>query len=398
VADCPCKDNELRCTGTAVEVCKAAVWSKQKDCTLGCAAAACVQVTGVALGGVSSHALLSDGTVRSWGGNASGVLGLGASGGQNAKPTRVDSLADVVELVAHGTRDASAQRAGHACVRLADGSARCWGHNEAGQCGTTPGTQGVATPSLVALPDKTAEIAVGGQHSCARLVNGEVWCWGDGSHGQLGQGAATSSAAAVKVDGIGPVKRLALEKSRSCALLTSGSVVCWGFRGGPVEAAGDDALKPETLEGPVEATELRAGSYFGCAQVPAGLACWGSNEAKQLGGVAATFEASAKPLVGLNDVVSFALGERHGCAAQSSGIAKCWGSNDSGQLGKSPGDSVAVPDTVPKITNAIQIAAGVSHSCAVEGPETITCWGQNDLGQLGTGASSPQEGASAVVW
>jgi alpha-tubulin suppressor-like RCC1 family protein len=160
----------------------------------------------------------------------------------------------------------------------------------------------------------------------------------------------------------------------------------------------DNALLPETIGSVMEGSELRGGGYFACAKVATGLSCWGSNEHKQLGNLASSFEDGGTMLMGLSDVVSFGLGERHGCAAQSSGVVKCWGSNESGQLGKAPGGDVAIPDTVPKVTNALQVAAGVSHSCAIEGPEKVTCWGQNDAGQLGTGQVSAQEGASSVVW
>jgi hypothetical protein len=47
-----------------------------------------------------------------------------------------------------------------------------------------------ATPVVVATP---AKVTRGDDATCARLVDGTVACWGNGSSGALGRGDTTSS-------------------------------------------------------------------------------------------------------------------------------------------------------------------------------------------------------------
>ena len=71
----------------------------------------------MALGG-SSYALLSDGTVRSWGGNNSGELGDGTTTGR-LTPVSVVGLAGPVTALTAGQNDA--------CALLNSGAVQCWG-------------------------------------------------------------------------------------------------------------------------------------------------------------------------------------------------------------------------------------------------------------------------------
>lgn len=85
----------------------------------------------IAVGGVSSFALLADGTVRSWGGNENGELGHGnaANIGDNEQPSSVPVInvgGTVVAIEAGLT---------HVCALLDDGAVRCWGSAFSGRLG-----------------------------------------------------------------------------------------------------------------------------------------------------------------------------------------------------------------------------------------------------------------------
>jgi len=84
------------------------------------------------------------------------------------------------------------------------------------------------SPTAVAGLSDVAELAVGGQHSCARLADGTVRCWGDNWVGQLGDGTTTDKPSPTTVDALSDVIALATKSSHTCALLTDGSVRCWG--------------------------------------------------------------------------------------------------------------------------------------------------------------------------
>ncbi|MBK6534435.1 MAG: hypothetical protein IPF99_34190 [Deltaproteobacteria bacterium] len=56
----------------------------------------------------------------------------------------------------------------HTCARLGDGSVRCWGNNRYGQLGDGTVTNR-SNPTLVPGLTGVVELAAGGQHTCARL-------------------------------------------------------------------------------------------------------------------------------------------------------------------------------------------------------------------------------------
>ena len=87
------------------------------------------------------------------------------------------------------------------CALLDDNTLKCWGLNEVGQLGLGDtanrgdgaGEMGAALPALDLGTGRTAvELRPGSSHMCVRLDNGDLKCWGEGSQGQLGTGATAN--------------------------------------------------------------------------------------------------------------------------------------------------------------------------------------------------------------
>jgi hypothetical protein len=79
----------------------------------------------------------------------------------------------------------------HTCALKGDGTVWCWGTNKTGETGWGPaGPQSAdkwEVPTEVAgLVNDVTSISMGFQHSCARKMDGTVWCWGNSGLGQLG--------------------------------------------------------------------------------------------------------------------------------------------------------------------------------------------------------------------
>ncbi|HSQ64483.1 MAG TPA: hypothetical protein VLM85_14765, partial [Polyangiaceae bacterium] len=117
-----------------------------------------------------------------WGSNATGLLGTGPDGGTppSGTPLDMNTLASAVAI-------SSAN--GHACAILGDGSVTCWGLNDHGQCGDGTTTDRT-TPGTVAGITNAIAIAAGSAHTCAWARDG-IYCWGDDSLGQLGDGRSS---------------------------------------------------------------------------------------------------------------------------------------------------------------------------------------------------------------
>jgi hypothetical protein len=127
----------------------------------------------------------------------------------------------------------------HTCARLADGSIVCWGDAGKGQ-GTAP----AAVPGIKGA----TRLAVGRAHACAATKEAEVVCWGDNDKGQLGDGSTTARRTPAKVAGLAGVTALAARGDHTCARLSDGSVRCWGGNASGELADGSTAQKTTPVE------------------------------------------------------------------------------------------------------------------------------------------------------
>lgn len=261
----------------------------------------------------------------------------------------------------------------HACAILDGGSVKCWGKNNFGQLGLGdtndrgdgPNEMGDSLPAVDLGNGRTATaITAGNHHVCALLDDASVMCWGANSSGQLGLGdkesrgdGANEMGAALRVDlGNGvTAKSVTAGSAHSCALLSDNSVKCWGDNAvgklglGDTNDRGDEANEmgvtlPSIDLGSGTVVAIGIGYEHTCALfVDGSLKCWGFNSGGQLGlgdaqsrGDGANEMGGNLPsvLLGTNrTAVAVAAGESHTCAVLDDATLKCWGSSWSGQLG-----------------------------------------------------------------
>jgi alpha-tubulin suppressor-like RCC1 family protein len=122
------------------------------------------------------------------------------------------------------------------CAVDGTGNLWCWGYGGFGQIGNGfTNNAAVATPVLTqaggAQFGGVDTVSISNTHACARKVDGTVWCWGGNNYGQIGVGSAQSSF-------LFPTQVTALfnsaldlstnATSTSCSTTNDGSVWCWG--------------------------------------------------------------------------------------------------------------------------------------------------------------------------
>jgi alpha-tubulin suppressor-like RCC1 family protein len=152
----------------------------------------------VTAGGYHTCALLDDNSIKCWGANDfGGLLGLGESGNRGDEPGEMGNALPTVDLGSGRTVVEVAANVLHTCARLDDASVKCWGYNGYGQLGLGdfdvrgdgPGEMGDALPAVDLGSGRTAAaVAVGYAHSCALLDDDTIKCWGYNGYGQLGLG------------------------------------------------------------------------------------------------------------------------------------------------------------------------------------------------------------------
>ncbi len=135
---------------------------------------------------------LESGQMRCWGNGEFGKLGQGntsnhGTDGANLPMVNLGTSATIL----------SASMYEHVCAVLADRTLKCWGRNGKGQLGLgdrvnrgdAPGQMGTALPAVdFGGADTPLEAATGEDHTCVRFASNKVKCWGDNSEGQLGYG------------------------------------------------------------------------------------------------------------------------------------------------------------------------------------------------------------------
>ena len=142
-------------------------------------------------------ALLDDDSVKCWGANDHGQLGLGD---QNPRGDNGGEMGNALPAVATGVflEPVSRIAAGsfHSCAIMGT-ILRCWGANDTGQLGLgddesrgdDPQEMGLWLPAIAIGTGRTpVQVEGGWLFTCLRYANERVKCWGANDSGQLGYG------------------------------------------------------------------------------------------------------------------------------------------------------------------------------------------------------------------
>jgi alpha-tubulin suppressor-like RCC1 family protein len=272
---------------------------------------------------------LSGGGVYCWGVNYSGNLGNMTTQG-TGQPTIVYMLSGVTQLATGYL---------YSCALKSDGTVWCWGANEHSQLGDNTTTEEHQPVKVLfpALPSTIAGIAAGDYHACAWLTNGDVWCWGDNSAGQMGSSSPATQPTPVQITTLANVRELVAGNGFTCARDATNAVGCLGGHVAGILGDGMNAgsTTPVAVTGLTNATQLSAGSTSVCAlRSNQKISCWGLNTWGQLGDGTTMDRNAPVDVLGLTGTPTAVLqATRQSCALMSNGTAQCWGNNQEGQLG-----------------------------------------------------------------
>lgn len=364
-------------------------------------------VVRLSVGDSSACVVADNGRAYCWGSNSDGQLGSAGEGSNEPRAVDVSGVLKDAFLV----RLSSGGR--HVCTLGDNGQAYCWGANDKGQLGT--GSTGEKSDVPVAVDvsgvlagKRLSKIGATGDTTCASDDEGQMYCWGDNSKGQFGDGTTNDSAQAVAVDsstGLSNVKAFSVGDDHTCAVIKGGTAFCWGAndRGQLGNGTTQPFLVPQSVQVPEDPTfsfgSVSAGGSGTCSYGGGGVVkCWGSGEAGQLG-TGSTLDTPNPTTVvfGPNQNFNGAHAINHGgdtvCTVDEAGNGFCWGAGQSGELGNGKSENSLTPvaleakkgKTLPPF---IHVGVGDKTACAIGEDGSGWCWGSNENGQLGAGLAN----------
>jgi alpha-tubulin suppressor-like RCC1 family protein len=243
----------------------------------------------------------------------------------------------------------------------------------------------------------------GGYHNCA-VKGGQLYCWGEGMDGALGNGSKNDSPTPVKVDMTGVMAGTTVTKVQtaygSTCAVASGKAFCWGEWW--VTGTGDYGYVPQQIGGLLAGktvTDIAVLDTGACAIADGTPYCWGGDQYGQNGdGQVTRFNqdpvaVDTSGVLAGKQVTSIAGGYDTACAIADA-RAYCWGSNYSGELGNGTShdsgvDQSSVPVAVGgDLANLDVTEIGIDWAeCAVAGGKAY-CWGWGSY-LLGTKSTIP---------
>ena len=321
-------------------------------------------VVQISSGGAASCAVTRSGALYCWGANLSGAVGDGTT---TMKPSAVHITKDVTGMTLPPMTQVSAGEE-HVCARSNAGAVYCWGNDSAGQLGDGVN---VLTDAAVGSTDKHAPqlvagimapaVACGFFHTCTLQSNGSTICWGSNQSGELGHQPGTSGD------------------------VNLGAFFALYANSTPMTGA--------TVQG---STQLSLGTDFTCANDPGDgwSFCWGTNYEGQLGDLEAgagnpvfnpvqvKVDSTGVLTAGKEVAASSALA--HACALDGQGDLYCWGSSGAGQLATAAAVASNTYSYATMIMSSVShVAVGGFTTCIIDATQHVKCWGGNANGQLG---------------
>ncbi|WP_230470413.1 Ig-like domain-containing protein [Lujinxingia vulgaris] len=288
--------------------------------------------------------LSTAGETYCWGGNGAGQAGV-ARTQETARvpvPTRLVRRAPTDEEdVMLEMLDASAA---YTCGVVASSQGvMCWGANDEGQIGQAPG-DAIDTPTPVGDASFSAErVATAHAMTCAQRDTGEVACWGSQDVMKLAfredVGNIVTSPVALATEVRFEV--MAGGERHFCGLTADGELYCWGINSNGELASGDgnDQGAPQLADTASRYAALAVGTHHGCAITGdrAQLECWGANDQRQVSEGGGKAEAPREVALGVTGFAAVSVGTTHSCVVTQGGDLLCFGRDDEGQTGPGEG-------------------------------------------------------------
>lgn len=297
----------------------------------------------------------------------------------------------------------------HTLLLSRDGDVYSWGYNQYGQTGHGQSALTDWEPSIIKGLSglKIVQVAAGEDHCLAVTETGEVFSWGRGLNGQLGQGDMKDVGFPLLIKSLQGKGVMAVGCGHNVSFALTGAGKVYGFgssgagqlgNGDTDGGVGGHVYLPLLIKslGQYRIVQATGGRNFSMFLTDNGeLLSVGYASNGQLGisferveQLDASFTGSIQRVEHTSIVFRFvSCGDAHTLALSETGHVYTWGSGIDYALGHDAQDDVFTPKLVAmlEVETCTSVGAGGCHSAAVSMSGRLYTWGRGFIGQLGAG-------------
>ena len=272
-----------------------------------------------------------------------------------------------------------------------------WGRGIYGRLGNASTTNRSTPVTTSAGGTNWKQVSCGIWHTASIKTDGTLWTWGYGARGLLANGATTGniSTPITTFSGGTNWKQVSAVNEHVAAIKTDGTLWTWGYmyngRLGNALGTGTRSTPITTFAGGTNWKQVSCGNFHTVAIKTDGtLWGWGRNNSGQLGNNAiGNVLTPITTFAGGSNWKQVSCGNDHTTAIKTDGTLWTWGSSQFLQLGNAQGVSRSTPvTTFAGGNNWKQVSSGGYHTAAIKNDGTLWTWGRNGGGQLGNANTS----------
>ncbi len=281
------------------------------------------------------------------------------------------------------------------CAITTAGVLKCWGYNAFGTVGdgtTTDATSPTVIDSGTTYATLTNSLTY---TTCAITTTGILKCWGQGTNGQIGNGASANRLNPTIVNSGTSYSTVSNSQNTACAITTASVLKCWGLDRNFNIGLGVNSpnTSPQTIHSGESFSQVIVSDSRMCALNSLNvMKCSGQRLMGQMGdGLVSQFHSfTSVPALDAYSVLSLS-GQYMTAGITSTGTLWSWGYGRTLTVGtdfsgdSSAQDMIINPVQVVVTSTFTKVSKGNRHTCAIRADQKLYCWGYNTNGNIGDG-------------
>ena len=254
-----------------------------------------------------------------------------------------------------------------------DGTLWLWGEGAGGQLGDNTVLKKSSPVQTITGGNNWKYVSIAGYNGTAIKTDGTLWLWGSNHIGQLGDNTTVNKSSPIQVmtGGNWSIISNSSYNNAVAGIKTDGTLWVWGYNASG--QLGDNT----TIDKSSPVQIITGGTWRSVDSMASNMAgiksdgtlwTWGFNDSGQLGdNTTITRSSPVQTVAGGNNWRRVACGQNHMSAVKTDGTLWTWGSNSFGQLGDNTTVNKSSPiQTLKNVNTWRQLSCGYNNTSAIQ--------------------------------